>query len=149
MQYDTLIAKTTKSECNDDEEDKQEIKDDSDDTTTNSREEMARLCNYIYKRDQTERIRTRAMLCQTYHHAIHDRWTEARDLMLMSHLQESIQYSDIPTQVLYNRTMVQLGLCAFRHGIIKNAHNCLVELQVTNRVRELLAQVKDFDFPNP
>ncbi|RDD44309.1 Eukaryotic translation initiation factor 3 subunit C [Trichoplax sp. H2] len=138
--YDTLLAKTTsKSENNDDDEEKNEPKEEEE-GTNNSKEEMARLCNYIYKRDQTERIRTRAMLCQTYHHAIHDRWTDARDLMLMSHLQESIQFSDIPTQVLYNRTMVQLGLCAFRHGIIKNAHNCLVELQVTNRVRELLAQ---------
>ena len=39
------------------------------------------------------------MLCHIYHHAIHDRWYQARDLMLMSHLQESIQHADVLTQV--------------------------------------------------
>jgi len=57
------------------------------------------MCKFIYSRDTSDRIRTRAMLCHVYHHALHDRWFEARDLMLMSHLQETIQHSDIPTQV--------------------------------------------------
>ena len=60
---------------------------------------MDRLCKFIYAKDNTDRIRTRAMLCHIYHHAIHDRWFEARDLMLMCHLQDTIQHSDIPTQV--------------------------------------------------
>ncbi len=45
------------------------------------------------------RIRTRAMLCHIYHHSIHDRWYQARDLMLMSHLQEAIQFADVLTMV--------------------------------------------------
>jgi translation initiation factor 3 subunit C len=49
--------------------------------------------------DNTDRIRTQAILCHIYHHALHDRWFEARDLMLMSHLQESIDHADIPLQV--------------------------------------------------
>lgn len=63
------------------------------------RTEMDRLCKFIYTKDSTDRIRTRAILCHIYHHALHDRWYEARDLMLMSHLQDSVQHSDIPTQV--------------------------------------------------
>lgn len=59
------------------------------------------MCKFIYSRDTSDRIRTRAMLCHVYHHALNDRWFEARDLMLMSHLQESIQHSDIPTQVCW------------------------------------------------
>jgi len=60
---------------------------------------MDKLCNYIYTKDSTDRLRTRAILCHIYHHALHDRWFQARDLMLMSHLQDTIQHSDVPTQV--------------------------------------------------
>ncbi|XP_065054309.1 eukaryotic translation initiation factor 3 subunit C-like [Rhopilema esculentum] len=98
-----------------------------------------KLCKYVYT-NGSDRVRTRSMLCHIYHHALHDRLYEARDLILISHLQETIQHSDIPTQILYNRTMVQLGLCAFRHGMIRDAHNALLDVQSTNRVKELLAQ---------
>lgn len=105
-----------------------------------SLEEMDKLCKYIYVRDNTDRLRTRAVLCNIYHMSLHDKWYEARDLMLMAHLQETIQHSDLPTQILYNRTMVQLGLCAFRHGNIKEAHNALLDIQSGGRAKELLAQ---------
>ena len=61
--------------------------------------------------------------------------------MLMSHLQESIQFADVETQLLYNRTLVQLGLCAFRHGNIRVAHDALLDIQSSGRKKELLAQV--------
>lgn len=60
---------------------------------------MENLCKYIYDKDATDRLRTRAILCHVYHHALHDNWFQARDLVLMSHLQETIQHSDPPTQV--------------------------------------------------
>ncbi|KAL4224197.1 Eukaryotic translation initiation factor 3 subunit C [Mactra antiquata] len=107
---------------------------------TCSEAEMSTLCQYIYTKDSTDRLRTRAILCHIYHHALHDRWFQARDLMLMSHLQDTIQHSDVPTQILYNRTMVQLGLCAFRQGMTKDAHHALVDIQSGGRAKELLAQ---------
>ncbi|KAG8546022.1 hypothetical protein GDO81_019893 [Engystomops pustulosus] len=101
---------------------------------------MDRLCKYIYAKDRTDRIRTCAILCHIYHHALHNRWFQARDLMLMSHLQDNIQHADPPVQILYNRTMVQLGICAFRQGMIRDAHNALLDIQSSGRAKELLGQ---------
>lgn len=106
----------------------------------NSLEQMEQLCKFIYAKDSTDRIRTQAILCHIYHHALHDNWYQARDLMLMSHLQESIQHADVPTQIMYNRALVQLGLCAFRHGNIRDAHNALLDIQSGGRAKEMLAQ---------
>ena len=36
--------------------------------------------------------------------------------------------------------MVQLGLCSFRQGMTKDAHNALVDIQSGGRAKELLAQ---------
>ncbi|XP_022831512.1 eukaryotic translation initiation factor 3 subunit C [Spodoptera litura] len=101
---------------------------------------MEKFCKYIYAHDETDRLRTRAILSHIYHHALHDNWFQARDLLLMSHLQETVQHSDPSTQILYNRTMANLGLCAFRRGNVKEAHGCLAELMMTGKPKELLAQ---------
>uniref|UniRef100_F1KV38 Eukaryotic translation initiation factor 3 subunit C n=1 Tax=Ascaris suum TaxID=6253 RepID=F1KV38_ASCSU len=101
---------------------------------------IERLCKEVYARDETKRLRQRAILCQIYHLALHDHWNKAKELMLMSHLQSTIEHSDISTQILYNRAICQLGLCAFRRGLITEAHHGLSEIQNTQRARELLAQ---------
>lgn len=97
------------------------------------------LCVYLYK-NASSLLRTRAMLCHIYHHALHNRFFVARDMLLMSHLQETIHQADVTTQILHNRTMVQLGLCAFRGGMIREAQSALQDISGTGRVKELLAQ---------
>ncbi|KAF7965383.1 hypothetical protein HWV62_14080 [Athelia sp. TMB] len=97
------------------------------------------LCVHLYKAGNSL-LRTRAMLSHIYHHALHNDFHTARDMLLMSHLQESIHSADVATQILYNRTVVQLGLCAFRCGLIKESQATLQDIFTTQRVKELLAQ---------
>jgi translation initiation factor 3 subunit C len=97
------------------------------------------LCNYLFKYSDGI-IRARAMLCQIYFLALHDNYYRARDLMLMSHLSENISNFDVSTQILFNRTLVQIGLCAFRTGLIYEAQNTLSEICGSGRQKELLAQ---------
>lgn len=80
------------------------------------------------------------MLCQVYFLALHDQYYRARDMLLMSHLQETISNFDINTQILFNRTLVQVGLCAFRAGLVYEAQNTLQEICGSGRQKELLAQ---------
>lgn len=108
-------------------------------TTEEPSELINQLCNYLYN-DTSSVFRTRAMLCHIYHYALLKKYYTARDLLLMSHVQDSIHQADIATQILYNRAMVQLGICAFREGLIKESHATLSEIQGSGRVKELLAQ---------
>lgn len=96
-----------------------------------------------------DRAKSMTMLAHIYNHALENKFFEARDMLLMSHLQETINESDIPLQVMFNRTMTQLGLCAFRIGKSWEAHSCLQELCSPSygggggglsRMKELLAQ---------
>ncbi|KAH7041557.1 eukaryotic translation initiation factor 3 subunit 8 N-terminus-domain-containing protein [Microdochium trichocladiopsis] len=97
------------------------------------------LCKYLFEKSEGI-IRARAMLCQIYFLALHDEYYRARDMMLMSHLQESINTFDVLSQILYNRTLVQIGLCAFRKGLVYDAQNTLQEICGSGRQKELLAQ---------
>jgi translation initiation factor 3 subunit C len=85
-------------------------------------------------------LRTRAMLYHIYNFALQNQFHRARDMLLTSHLQETIHQADVSTQICHNRAMVQLGMCAFRLGMIVEAQGCLQEICGQQRQKELLAQ---------
>ncbi|CEL62085.1 Eukaryotic translation initiation factor 3 subunit C OS=Ustilago maydis (strain 521 / FGSC 9021) GN=NIP1 PE=3 SV=1 [Rhizoctonia solani AG-1 IB] len=97
------------------------------------------LATKLYK-SPSPLLRTRAMLAHIYHTGLQNDFPRARDMLLMSHVQESINSADAQTQILFNRAVVQLGLSAFRRGMIKEAHGVLGDIFATQRVKELLAQ---------
>lgn len=95
------------------------------------------LANYLFENSEGI-IRARAMLCQIYFLALQDNFYKARDLALMSHLTENIASFDVSTQILFNRTLVQIGLCAFRAGLVYDAQGVLQEICGSGRQKELL-----------
>eukprot|EP00927_Polykrikos_kofoidii_P025124 TRINITY_DN2263_c0_g1_i8.p1 TRINITY_DN2263_c0_g1~~TRINITY_DN2263_c0_g1_i8.p1 ORF type:complete len:807 (-),score=188.04 TRINITY_DN2263_c0_g1_i8:211-2535(-) len=106
---------------------------------TNSTSFMQTLCRNVFATDDVSIIR-RAILCQVYHLALHDHFQSARDLMHLGNLTEQAESSDVRVQILNNRVVAQMGLCAFRLGKIHEAHHCLMVVYMHNKARELLAQ---------
>ena len=100
---------------------------------------VQKLASYLFANAEGI-IRARAMLCQIYYLSLHDNYFRARDMMLMSHLQETIGSFDVSTQILYNRTLTQVGLCAFRAGLVYECQTALQDICGSQRQKELLAQ---------
>jgi len=66
-----------------------------------------KLAKLIYcDPNNEEKTLMKALLYQSYHHAVHNRYKEARDLLLMSHVSEKVHSYDIGIQALYNRVLV-------------------------------------------
>lgn len=73
-------------------------------------------------------MKIRAVLQVVYHHSIHNRFKEAKELLLRTHISNIITLQDIGTQIIYNRAITQVGMAAFRLGLIEEAHDILVEI---------------------
>ena len=100
---------------------------------------LEELAMVVYKLGNDNQ-KGQALLDSVYFKSIHDDFYGARDMLLMSRIGEQTQQLDNRMQVLFNRTTAQLGLCAFRAGLISDANACLSELYNSARVKELLAQ---------
>ena len=53
----------------------------------------------------TARMKIRAALYIVYHHSIHNRFKEAKDFLLRTHIADIISLQDIGTQIIYNRAI--------------------------------------------
>lgn len=82
----------------------------------------------------------RVLIQHVYNMALHDNYIEAANLFQSIGVYDMALSSDVSIQILYNRSLVQLGLSAFRLGQISEAQQLLSEICMPNRNRELLAQ---------
>eukprot|EP01055_Gregarina_sp_Pseudo9_P004389 Gregarina_sp_Pseudo_9__4388@NODE_454_length_2805_cov_6_999277_g430_i0_p1_GENE_NODE_454_length_2805_cov_6_999277_g430_i0NODE_454_length_2805_cov_6_999277_g430_i0_p1_ORF_typecomplete_len920_score352_60eIF3c_N/PF05470_12/3_5e131PCI/PF01399_27/3_6e08Sec5/PF15469_6/0_028Sec5/PF15469_6/81HTH_7/PF02796_15/1_2e04HTH_7/PF02796_15/0_77Mor/PF08765_11/0_33DUF842/PF05811_13/1_2e03DUF842/PF05811_13/0_26_NODE_454_length_2805_cov_6_999277_g430_i0442677 len=100
------------------------------------------LCQYIIKHcPQTEhRVILRAHLSAIYNLAIADEFWLAHEMFTSSTLNDLAVSSDVSDQILYNRTLTQIGLAAFRQGNVQLGLQALSDICGTNKQRELLAQ---------
>lgn len=87
----------------------------------------------------TPKLRVKATLYQVYHHALHNKIEEAKDLLMKTHMSHVIHLQHIDNQINYNRALTQIGLAFFRTGRIQEAHEILIEVCSHIRFKELLA----------
>lgn len=85
-------------------------------------------------------MKVKAILLQIYHHALHNRFYEAQNLLLKSHLADVIGKQQISNQISYNRAVVQIGMAAFRLGLFEECNRTLNEVCQSMKLRESLAQ---------
>ena len=97
------------------------------------------FCTKLFS-SKVERFRGRALLCLIYNLANNDYYQEAKNYIAITNLQDFIAQADVPTQALYNRTLVAVGLSAFRAGKFHDSHNFLLDIYSSGKMKELLAQ---------
>ena len=100
---------------------------------------VSSLAEFVFENDSKE-LYTKAVIFLVYYLAINDNWTRAQRIMLTHRVQDTIQHYSKEVQILYNRVLTQLGICAFRHGYLDIAHDILLDLISNSRLKEHLAQ---------
>lgn len=104
-----------------------------------SREEVqdlvVKICKHCPKKEKM-----RAILLQCYHHAIHNRIREAKDLLMKGQFSQIIHRQPVINKIHYNRAIIQIGLAYFRLGLFDEANDILIECQ-TPRLKDSLAQL--------
>lgn len=99
------------------------------------------LCQKLMAQKSTDVTKfQKAILFQTYYIAFNQEYEKARDLMLSSEISRHISGSDPALQILYNRCVIQLGLAAFKAGLIEECHQVLNGLCTNPHLREILGQ---------
>lgn len=90
----------------------------------------------------------KALLSKIYYYAVNNDHQTANDLFLSSQLYATIHTADSSLQIMYNRALVQLGLSAFRVGLIDESQLALNEIANSQRSKELLGQGFNTKYPS-
>ena len=76
---------------------------------------------------ESEENVTKTILYLVFNHAINYR-SKAKDMLTMSNIPHSVHRADYYTQTLYNRAIIQIGICAFRNGSLYEVQQYLSEI---------------------
>lgn len=95
-----------------------------------------------------DRLKYKALLYHVFHLAMNMDYKAAREVFMQYRFQEILSNLDANAQILYNRVLVQMAMCAFRSGYIKDAYFSLQELCSSGRPKELLAQCSQYQRNN-
>ena len=106
---------------------------------SSSQDNVQELTSTVLKH-LSKKFKIRAILLQTFHHAIHNRYNEARDLIMKAHFGQTIADQPTAVQIIYNRAIVQIGLSAFRLGLFNECNQVLVDVCQSPKLKESLAQ---------
>lgn len=101
--------------------------------TTDFSKKMEHLFQNVYKGGEEEYI-TKANLYWVYNLALHGKYNQAHDFFLAAISFDAISLLKPPIQLLYNRALIQLGIAAFRQGLIPEAHMHLADLMSRDKI---------------
>lgn len=87
-----------------------------------------------------EKLKQKVQLCLVYNLSLNNDFKSAREVFLAGRFQEISSTLEISSQIIYNRALVQMAICAFRLGLIKDCYFSLQEICSSGRPKELLAQ---------
>lgn len=87
-----------------------------------------------------EKLKQKVQLCLVYNLSLNNDYKSAREIFISGRFQEMSSNLEVSSQIIYNRALVQMAICAFRSGLIKDCYFSLQELCSSGRPKELLAQ---------
>ncbi|EGV62405.1 Translation initiation factor 3 subunit c [Yamadazyma tenuis] len=98
--------------------------------------------------NSTEIYSKKALLSKIYYFAVNNDHKTANELFVSSRIYSTIHNADSSLQIMYNRALVQLGLSAFRVGLIEESQLALNEIAYSQRSKELLGQGFNTKYPS-
>ena len=82
-----------------------------------------------------DEVKIKTLLYLIYNHAINHR-EKGKEILTISTIPDQITHQDYYTQALYNRTLVQIGLNAFRNGYMFEVQQFLYEMCSMAKLKE-------------
>lgn len=87
-----------------------------------------------------EKVKQKVQLYLVYNLSLNNYYKSAREIFISGRFQEISSNLEVSSQIIYNRALVQMAICAFRSGLIKDCYFSLQEICSSGRPKELLAQ---------